>query len=110
MNENLVQEALADRIVQSVAGAELGHCMRVDDIAEEDALRLAAVVRAKIDSDKFRVAVLASRDHGGATVTVETAVGIRNDKTHVFVLARPSGSGPRCKLARQLVRAAFARR
>ncbi|WP_193661176.1 ATP-binding protein [Nocardioides kribbensis] len=86
-----MQEALADRIVESVAGAESGHCMRVDDIVEEDALKLAALVRGKVDSDKFRVAVLASQEHGEGTVTVETAVGIRNDKSHVVVLLVPPG-------------------
>jgi DNA phosphorothioation-dependent restriction protein DptH len=87
---SLVQEALAARIIHSVARAELGHCVRLDDIVEADAFELAALVRHKVDAEKFRVAVLASEEDDGA-VTVETAVGIRNDKTHVFVLLVPPG-------------------
>ncbi|MFD2028418.1 helicase HerA domain-containing protein [Promicromonospora aerolata] len=87
---NLVQMSLADRVIHSVANAELGHCVRVDDIVEADAFELAGLVRQEVDAEKFRVAVLASQGHGGA-VTVETAVGIRNDKSHVFVLLVPPG-------------------
>jgi len=87
---SLVQEALGARIIHSVARAELGHCVRLDDIVEADAFELAALVRHKVDAEKFRVAVLASEEDDGV-VTVETAVGIRNDKTHVFVLLVPSG-------------------
>ncbi|WP_151084524.1 helicase HerA domain-containing protein [Nocardioides cynanchi] len=83
-------EALASRIVASVRGAEAGHCVRVDDILEEDAFALAALVRQEVDAAKVRIAVLAVQDQEDA-VTVESAVGIRNDKTHAFVLMVPPG-------------------
>ena len=46
---SLVQEVLAARIIRSLAGAELGHCVRVDDIVEADAFELAELDVGDVD-------------------------------------------------------------
>lgn len=85
-----VQEALAARLVRAVTAAEPGHCIRIDDVAEGDAVELAGLMSEKVDPDRVIVAVLDSKTEG-IRVDVETAVGIRNDKSHVFALLVPPG-------------------
>ncbi|MBO0898943.1 ATP-binding protein [Cellulomonas sp. zg-ZUI199] len=87
---NLVLEQLAARVLESVSGAEVGHCLRVDDIAETEAFELARLLASEVDEERVRVAVLSSVT-GELAVDVETAVGIRNDKARVFVLLVPPG-------------------
>lgn len=85
-----VYAALADRLSAVVSAAAPGHCVRIDDVAQPQAERLATLMADRIDPAHVKVAVLdtATKD---IRVDVETAVGIRNDKTHVFALLVPPG-------------------
>ncbi|TNC16605.1 ATP-binding protein [Georgenia sp. 311] len=83
-----VRTVLTRRLLALVEAAEPGHCLRIDDISVQDARECATDLNELIDPESVRVAVLAPTDHG-VEVSVETAVGIRNDKTHVFALFVP---------------------
>lgn len=83
-----VWEALAARLTAAVAAAERGHCVRIDDVAEPEALEIAKLMTDSIDPRLVKVAVL-DVVTSGVRVDVQTAVGIRNDKSHVFALLVP---------------------
>lgn len=85
-----VWEALAWRLAAAVSAAERGHCVRIDDVAEDEATRIAQLMTKAVDPSLVRVAVL-DASTGGVHVDVQTAVGIRNDKSHVFALLVPPG-------------------
>lgn len=89
MNQ-LVSEMLAKRLVESLSDAEPGHCVRIDDVAQNDAEEIAHKLKEFADNPKFLIAILSSHE-GEGRVTVETAVSIRNDKSHVFILVVPPG-------------------
>lgn len=87
----LVLDNLARRLFKALEGKELGHCVRIDDVAEADANELSSsLIQLAQDNPKFLIATLAA-EAGPDRITVESAVGVRNDKSHVFVLLVPPG-------------------
>ena len=86
-----VREVLAAELAAAAGSAALGHCMRVDDMDAEDAESLSRSLSELVDESRVRVTVLGPSDEGAGRISVETAVGIRNDKDRVFVLLVPAG-------------------
>src|SRR6476661_3599502 len=84
---DLITRELSSRI----AGAQRGHCIRVDDITAEESHSLRTSLVASINGqglDRIDVQVL-DVESGTGQATVEEAVGVRNDKDVVFVLLVP---------------------
>jgi hypothetical protein len=85
-------ELLAHLLVANVSGAEKGHCLRVDDLDLEHAAELqsaaTAVLAGLSDGARALVKVL-DRVGSDERVTIEEAIGIRNDSNSVFILLVP---------------------
>ncbi|MCD2197894.1 DUF87 domain-containing protein [Actinomycetospora endophytica] len=96
----LIVDALATQIVNTIEGHGRGDCVRVDSIRQVDAASLAVAVRTRVEADVAGGAdvhvLAAAPDHdldGGLTIPAERAVELRNRKQRRLVLMVPIGSG-----------------
>lgn len=87
--ENLLDE-VASLLQAELAGKPAGHCSRVNDVAEPDALSLAARLRERLRS-AVDVRVLGAEGTTGATA--DQAIELRNRKRRPLLLLVPTGAG-----------------
>jgi DNA phosphorothioation-dependent restriction protein DptH len=87
-----VLELITRELSLRLSGAQPGHCIRLDDLTEDEShsLRdsLVSLIHAEGPVDSIDVRVL-DKVAGPGRATVEEAVGVRNNKDVVFVLLVP---------------------
>ena len=88
---DLLTDLLADRLQRHMAGAEAGHCVRVDDIDSALADRLCAAVGARLP--QAAVNVLRGTPNNNHDIAAERAIELRNRKERPCLLLVPAGEG-----------------
>ncbi len=84
-------DALAVVVAGRLADASVGHCMRIDEVSNEDASELASGISAHVNEELEVYALGEALDHG--VITVESAIALRNDKSGRLVLVVPTQMG-----------------
>jgi DNA phosphorothioation-dependent restriction protein DptH len=79
------------RLAERLSRAVVGHCLRLDELTGDDAYRLMSALDELNVSDST-IAVL-STESGRPHMTVEEAIGVRNDKNTRLLLLVPTGLG-----------------
>ncbi|WP_063066453.1 ATP-binding protein [Nocardia violaceofusca] len=78
-------ETLSELLVAYIETAKAGHCLRVDDLTSEQAVDLQAVVAERFADRPGRPPLMVrvlDQNGGRGRVTIEEAVGLRNDIAH----------------------------
>ena len=88
---SVLVDALAGELERMLAGAVDGHCVRVDDIDEQLAGRLAADLAGRVPG--VDVLVLRARPSVAREVAPERAIELRNRKQRPLLLLVPLGEG-----------------
>jgi hypothetical protein len=70
---------------------QIGHCLRLDELTLEDAERLAIALSADTVRDRTVAVLTTGRFAKQGQMTVEEAVGVRNDKDTRLLLLVPTG-------------------
>ena len=94
----LVVRTVAELLAERLSSAAPGHCVRVDNVRQEDGAALVAALRASLQDGSADVHVLVDgrADADGAiSVPAERAVELRNRKERLLVLLVPVGSAVR---------------
>jgi DNA phosphorothioation-dependent restriction protein DptH len=85
-------ERIAGRLEARLGARERGHCIRVDDLSQADALALAEEIAG--DAIDFDVHVLANREpQHQYEIRVDRAIELRNRKHRPLLLLVPAGAG-----------------
>lgn len=85
-------ETLSSLLVEHIADAKAGHCLRVDDLTLGEAAELQEAVTVQLGhrSGETPVEVLVLDQAGGdGRVTIEEAIGKRNDVAPILILLVP---------------------
>lgn len=90
VNELLI-DAIADQLSDLMAGAEPGHCVRVDDVDSALSRPLAAALSERIPQTAIHI--LRSRPEHPEEIRPERAIEIRNRKAAPALLLVPAGEG-----------------
>jgi DNA phosphorothioation-dependent restriction protein DptH len=88
---------LVERLVSALAAelkvADIGHCMRVDHLRENDAIAVCSALRNAVASEVVGVYVLdASHAHNALGIRPEQAIELRNRKERKLCLFVPAGT------------------
>lgn len=88
---DLLTDLLADQLERLMNGAELGHCVRVDDVDAGLADRLCLTTRSRLPDVAVRVLrAAANQEHD---IVAERAIELRNRKQQACLLLVPAGEG-----------------
>lgn len=86
-------DAMAAPLREQLKDAVPGHCVRVDDLSDEDATELAARIPGDGQLDVHVLTHQRSATSDGVHITADRAVELRNRKQRPLLLLVPSGAG-----------------
>ena len=89
--EGLLLDMLAEQSASVMAGADPGHCVRIDDVSSDLAPSLAGALRQRLPD--VAVHILRATPQSDSEIPPQRAIEIRNRKQQPCLLLVPAGEG-----------------